>query len=177
MDKAELDRLRAEGMMLVRWNSYQADLAAPIFVRLLNCESALDFLRFADRYGLSEINDLAGLARGLRRSMLDPAAALDVLNGLLPLRGRLRLARSEMVLEASDLREFMALEVGLAYEAGAKLRVCVHCGDVFLYGHATGRRRHARYCADRCRSAAMRARKRGRDLSVPAPDGRAEGEG
>jgi hypothetical protein len=39
---------------------------------------------------------------------------------------------------------------------------CDHCGGVYWTGHRTGRRSHAKYCSDRCRVAAMRARNMGR---------------
>jgi hypothetical protein len=70
-----------------------------------------------------------------------------------------------MVLEAATVRDFMALEVATAYEAGAQITACRHCGNSFLFGPYTGRRSHAKYCADRCRVAAMRARnaKKGAD--------------
>jgi hypothetical protein len=63
-----------------------------------------------------------------------------------------------MLLKCSDLWQFMAMEIAMIAMHGAKLGTCEHCGAVFLTGPLTGRRSHAKYCSDRCRVAAMRAR-------------------
>jgi hypothetical protein len=55
-------------------------------------------------------------------------------------------------------QERIWLEVRLAAEKGCKLARCANCNDGFLTGPLTGRRSHAKYCSDRCRVAAMRAR-------------------
>jgi hypothetical protein len=67
-------------------------------------------------------------------------------------------ARPQMTLLASSLTCFMFMEIGLVYEAGAEMASCEHCSQIFLTGHMTGRRSSAKYCSDRCRVAAMRAR-------------------
>ena len=66
---------------------------------------------------------------------------------------------TRLVLEARNLRAFMALEVASAFEVGAGITHCKHCAVNFLFGPSTGRRSHVKYCSDRCRVAAMRARK------------------
>ncbi|AWM23719.1 hypothetical protein AOX55_0000439 [Sinorhizobium fredii CCBAU 25509] len=62
------------------------------------------------------------------------------------------------VLKADTLYDFMVMEVAAIHEAGAAAASCEHCGKIFLTGPLTGRRSHAKYCSDRCRVAAMRAR-------------------
>jgi hypothetical protein len=66
-----------------------------------------------------------------------------------------------MLLKCSSLTNFMKMEIAMAAMHGAKLATCEHCGAVFLTGPLTGRRSHAKYCSDRCRVAAMRARNKG----------------
>jgi hypothetical protein len=66
-----------------------------------------------------------------------------------------------MLLKCSNLANFMKMEIAMAAMHGAKLATCEHCGAVFLTGPLTGRRSHAKYCSDRCRVAAMRARNKG----------------
>lgn len=58
----------------------------------------------------------------------------------------------------SDLAALMIMEMATAAEVGAEAVVCDHCETPFLVGPLTGRRSHAKYCSDRCRVAAMRAR-------------------
>jgi hypothetical protein len=66
-----------------------------------------------------------------------------------------------MLLKCSNLANFMKMEIAMAAMHGAKLATCERCGAVFLTGPLTGRRSHAKYCSDRCRVAAMRARNKG----------------
>ena len=66
-----------------------------------------------------------------------------------------------MLLKCSSLTNFMKMETAMAAMHGAKLATCERCGAVFLTGPLTGRRSHAKYCSDRCRVAAMRARNKG----------------
>jgi hypothetical protein len=63
-----------------------------------------------------------------------------------------------MLLRCKYLTEFMTMERVTAAVLGAKLATCEHCGAAFFTGPLTGRRSHAKYCSDRCRVAAMRAR-------------------
>lgn len=66
--------------------------------------------------------------------------------------------RHRLVFRPPTLADFLLLEAALAREAGAVARNCEHCGKAFLTGPLTARRSTARYCSDRCRVAAMRAR-------------------
>jgi hypothetical protein len=67
-----------------------------------------------------------------------------------------------LVLETNSMHGFMMLELAAAIEAGVTAVTCGHCDKLFLFGPLTGRRSHARYCSDRCRVAAMRARNAGK---------------
>ncbi|PCK87034.1 hypothetical protein CPT32_09510 [Rhizobium sophoriradicis] len=66
--------------------------------------------------------------------------------------------KMRFVLQAATLFDFMVMEVTAAHEAEAVATSCEHCRRIFLTGSLTGRRSHAKYCSDRCRVAAMRAR-------------------
>lgn len=65
-----------------------------------------------------------------------------------------------MLLKCRDLMQFMVMEIAMVATNGARFAECEHCGDAFLTGHLTWRRSHAKYCSDRCRLAALRARQR-----------------
>ncbi len=165
------------------------NLEDPIFVRLLNCQTDDDFIRFADRFfdevlvGIGDASDpdgrvtnLRSLATELRLAMFETVMGArrdggnPFVNRLLKdaqLRPRVTRADgvARLVLEAASVRDFMALEVASAYEAGAQINGCSHCRKFFLFGPYTGRRSHGKYCSNRCRVAAMRARnaKKGAD--------------
>lgn len=64
----------------------------------------------------------------------------------------------QLTLIPDSLFGFMIMEIALAFEVGAKIAECERCHKLFLTGSLTGRRSHAKYCSDRCRVAAMRAR-------------------
>jgi hypothetical protein len=63
-----------------------------------------------------------------------------------------------VVLRSRSLLSFMLMEAASAIAYGAKLSSCQQCGAFFLVGKNTWRRSRAKFCADRCRVAAMRAR-------------------
>ncbi len=65
---------------------------------------------------------------------------------------------ARFVLRADTLYDFMMLETAAIHEVGAVAMLCEHCRKLVITGPLTGRRAHARYCSDRCRVAAMRAR-------------------
>jgi hypothetical protein len=158
------------------------DLEDPIFVRLLNCRTDDDFIRFANRFfdellvGIGDASDpdgrvminLPSLATQLRLAMFVEVMGdsrrnrgNSLVDGLLEhvrLRTTVVDGTRRLVVEAVSVRDFMALEVASACEAGAKMTGCSHCDKVFLFGPCTGRRSHGKYCSDRCRVAAMRAR-------------------
>jgi hypothetical protein len=60
-------------------------------------------------------------------------------------------------LHPKSLLQYMFLELILASSVGARATKCESCGDSFLVGRLTGRRRHSRFCSDRCRVAKFRA--------------------
>jgi len=68
--------------------------------------------------------------------------------------------KPRMLLQCTDLPMFMQMEIAMIALEGAKLVNCEQCHNFFLTGPLTGRRSHATYCSDRCRVAAMRARKK-----------------
>jgi hypothetical protein len=81
------------------------------------------------------------------------------LNGLTPV---LHLAdprgASRLLLKSDSLLGFMRMEIAMVVANGARSAECEKCNTMFITGPLTGRRSHARFCSDRCRVAAMRAR-------------------
>jgi hypothetical protein len=78
----------------------------------------------------------------------------------------LEVLAGRLVLRPDTLLDFMRFEIAAAHEAGAVTTECAHCGKVYLTGPLTGRRSHSKFCADRCRVAAMRLRnKQGKDAT------------
>ena len=149
------------------------DLQDPLFVRFINCTEDIDYLKFIDRFGdepairLSETKDVALIFSDFATAALSANVGEVVvgtsLNNLLasvsikPTMRRIDGA-DRLVLNVSSALDFMKLEIAAAVDAGATLTTCQHCGRNFLFGPLTGRRSHAKYCLDRCRVAAMRAR-------------------
>jgi len=167
-------------MTPVTLHGRQVDLEDPIFVRLINCVSRADHQAFVDRFG-----DLGGSVGSAPESVERYAGWLrEGVEFALPARkdGRqlrevnawtasrlikditlqpqvfVRDGAMRFVLEAPHLAGFMAMEVAAAVQAEANSKRCEHCHKLFLYGPLTGRRSSAKYCADKCRVAAMRAR-------------------
>jgi hypothetical protein len=65
----------------------------------------------------------------------------------------------QVVMESRTVIGFMMLEAAMIATNGARVHECEYCKSLFLTGPATWRRSHAVYCSDKCRVAAMRARK------------------
>jgi hypothetical protein len=63
-----------------------------------------------------------------------------------------------LLLKSESLIGAMLMEVAMGVSNGARLAECEKCAALFLTGALTGRRSHARFCSDKCRVAAMRAR-------------------
>jgi hypothetical protein len=155
------------------------DLEDPLFVRLINCVTDADHQAFVDRFGdlgvevgsdpqavatyAGRLREGVEFALGGNRATTHPGVnawtASRLLKGvsLQPLLEH-RDGAMRFSLQAPHLAGFMAVEVAAAVEAGARSKRCERCHKLFLYGPLTGRRSHAKYCADRCRVAAMRAR-------------------
>jgi hypothetical protein len=72
----------------------------------------------------------------------------------------LSLSDASLVLIAESPMSFMHIEIAMVAASGARLATCETCGDVFLIGPLTARRSTARYCRDRCRVNAHRAKMR-----------------
>jgi hypothetical protein len=98
----------------------------------------------------------------------DPTAAMTRINRALEtfddfkLRATFPLAGPQgtprLVLKSESLIGFMLMETAMVATQGARLGECEQCGTLFLTGPMTGRRSHARFCSNKCRVAAMRAR-------------------
>jgi hypothetical protein len=72
----------------------------------------------------------------------------------------LRDGKPQMMVQCNNLFDFMRLEAGTIGVEGSRLVTCGHCGNLFLAGQGTSRRADALHCSDKCRVAAMRARKK-----------------
>jgi hypothetical protein len=72
----------------------------------------------------------------------------------------LRDGKPQMLVRCHELFELMRLEVATIVVEGAKVVICERCKNLFLAGRSTSRRSDATFCSDRCRVAAMRARKK-----------------
>ena len=163
------------------------NLEDPIVVEFVNAREDTDRIKFFSKYGLlfvekfthpaaknfgSDYEFVIASQKELRDSLTKATGpqvdALQAINSSLGRYGPINLQPTfdlggaagapRMVLKFSDLMQFMAMEIAMVAMQGAKLGTCEHCGAVFLTGPLTGRRSHAKYCSDRCRVAAMRAR-------------------
>src|SRR5215470_7660684 len=65
----------------------------------------------------------------------------------------------QLLLKSGTLFGFMLLEMAMIVAHGVRVAECDKCKNVFLTGPFTGHRSSARFCSDKCRVAAMRARK------------------
>jgi hypothetical protein len=98
----------------------------------------------------------------------DATAAMTAVNSALAkhrkfnLQPTIRLAgprgTPRLLLKSDSLLSFMLMETAMVVANGVRLAECEQCSTLFLTGPMTGRRSHARFCSDRCRVAAMRAR-------------------
>jgi len=161
------------------------NLENPVFLDFINATDHEHLREFFDRFGLmfpylrtapgiiplddalsyqSEFREYLQLTEGD-----DRGAAMAALNEGLSdhpdfnLRPLMHLAGSQakprLILHSTSMFSFMLMEVAMAVAHDARLATCERCSTSFLTGPLTGRRAHAVYCSDRCRVAAMRARK------------------
>lgn len=156
-----------------------AGLENPVVLHLMNCRTDEDCIAFVSRFGpvlqmsnstlLSNIRELAEGVRARALLSIDKRAHRETGTNFINrmMRGiSLRPSyvyseasgRGRLVMQAASLSHFMAMEFIAIHEAGAVATTCEHCSKIFLTGPLTGRRSHAKYCSDRCRVAAMRAR-------------------
>lgn len=179
-DTERPDQLRARSERTDPLIHEITDLEDPVFLHLMNCRTDKDFIAFLYRFGSPmNFNDgvlhlpiIRGMAEGLRTQAmgtigkdLSPQERAYFVNEALstvtlrPSYGYSeQTGRGRLILEADTLYGFMMMEHSVAHEAGAVATTCEHCDRIFLTGPLTGRRSHAKFCSDRCRVAAMRAR-------------------
>lgn len=160
-----------------------SSLENPVAIQLANADTLEKLCDFVARFGVpdrlgynsEEEGVLVDLLEAIRDDVVegldllnrdDDAARVDWSSRLLEkasLHPALEYSpddkRQRLALKASGLSDLMLCEVAHAMEAQARLQRCAHCEEAFLTGHLTGRRATATYCSDRCRTAAMRARK------------------
>lgn len=150
------------------------DLENPVALRLANCSTFEDVVAFYSRFsdtpsfGAADLLDPSHRMRSVWSGALSPDSSVrasqrqDVNQRLAAhsIRSQIRMVDGapRLVLETDSLDGFMTLELAAAIEAGVTAVACDHCDKLFLIGPFTGRRSHARFCADKCRVAAMRAR-------------------
>lgn len=150
------------------------DLEDPVFVRLANCRSDEDLVRFANRYADRQLEYLDVLSKGsksfrdlalksLVRDATGQRSTSKALNKALSdvsVRAELRAVdgAQRLFLVVDRTEHFMMLEIAAALDANADATACRHCQKIFLFGPHTGRRSHGKYCSDRCRVAASRSR-------------------
>jgi hypothetical protein len=149
-----------------------ANLEDPIVTRFINADDEAARVRFLSRYGLTQDEERSHedilITQHFFRVRLasagcgDPVVAGDVVNDAMARHRGFALVPSisgnSLVLRAQSLFAFMFMEVAIVALIGARLAACRHCGAALITGPLTGRRSHAKFCADRCRVAAMRAR-------------------
>ncbi|MFI0847331.1 hypothetical protein [Mesorhizobium sp. IMUNJ 23232] len=158
------------------------NLENPIALKYINCRTDDDLLTFVSLYGdpfgfgdlkyrpvyryLTDTDylelalfALAGERQNRNRSHIE-AVLHDI--RLKPVFEFFDSGKARVIMSAPSLYAFMAMEVAAAGEAGATLRKCAHCQELFLIGPMTNRRDTAIYCRDRCRVYASRARKAGK---------------
>lgn len=157
-----------------------SDLEDPVALRLINSRTDDELVRFVSRFGLpsryavSPFSISLAMLHALREnteellsmSKFEASRWLTHANDLLRTTAlnpsfefSEKEGRQQLVLRPSSLDDLINFECALALDAGAVMARCAHCDKAFLTGPLTGRRSHSIYCSDRCRVAAMRARK------------------
>src|SRR5262245_51690584 len=167
------------------WFSYRSDryqretirdmpgLEDALVVRFVNATDDKRRLAFLSRFGLPlhalryEPYEFVLGEQRILRSLLDRAGSGDSGIAIKAANESLRGAASFGLSLQSDGRmvftteipiTFMHVEVAMVAASGARVATCECCGDLFLTGASTARRSTARYCRDRCRVNAHRAR-------------------
>lgn len=157
-----------------------SNLENPISLNLINCRQDQDFVRFVERFGLPRnasfpstkqdsnlwemaaikeeleyIFELAALANSSEKAL--HANNIMKCVSLVP-TFEFSAGKHHLAFQPTDLSGLMIMEAVVAFDVGAVLTRCDHCAKAYLTGPLTGRRSHSKYCSDRCRVAAMRAR-------------------
>lgn len=170
-------RLIADELSAEEGNVETIDLESPLFVKFLNSRTDDDLIAFINRYGDLPSYDLREESQNRSRmaelaemalNSSAPAAAVNTLFALIPNVGlvpRMRNVggKSRLFATCRFVQELMVLEIAFGVEAGASLASCEHCGRYFTRGPMTRTRADAKYCSDKCRVAAMRARNAARE--------------
>jgi hypothetical protein len=155
------------------------DLENLVVIAFVNAGDDEDRRRFFERFGLtipgSQISRDDTIDNQFRLRLLlqaasdsNAATAMETANEMIAAHRGSELQPSwhltgqrgvpHVVLKSRSLLTFMLMEVANAIAYGAQLSTCQQCGTVFLTGKNTYRRSRAKFCSDRCRVAAMRAR-------------------
>jgi hypothetical protein len=153
------------------------DLSDPIVLTFVNGQTNDAREEFFSKFGFlhedqSEISvkEAIHIQKDLRRILYciggqDLISAREIVNirarqlQLIPsLERRRGQTEARLTLRPRTLTGFMVMEIAMIAANGGRLTGCQHCGEWFVTGPLTGRRSHAKFCADRCRVAAMRAR-------------------
>jgi hypothetical protein len=176
-DDPHIEAFQARSARRRREDISIANLENPLVVRFVNATTDAKRSEFFARFGL--LNDSGVTLESVQvvqRNMLrlltqagsgDPVAArraVDVSLARTKLSLSLQMihdepARIALMMKVDGLDAFMRLEAAMVAINGARFTTCQHCGDAFLTGPLTGRRSHAKYCSDKHRVAAMRARR------------------
>lgn len=153
------------------------DLGNPFVLRFINAGDDEALAQFFTKFGFPE----SGVAECSRKdaqsiqevmtTLLTKAGSEQAQQEALFLTKQLSLSRigdtgvlpemegRRLLFKVLSLGALMRMECAMVAEKDARLSACEHCDTQFLTGPTTGRRGHAIYCSDRCRLAALRARK------------------
>lgn len=156
------------------------NLEDPLSIRFVNAKSETELIAFVSRFGFLQIFASTPNSQHFNylesvRDEIEELLAMSSHEAKLWVRHANKLlqntalhptfefsadeGRQRIIFRPSTLEDLMFMECAVALEVGAVLARCEHCGKAFLTGPLTGRRSHAKFCSDRCRVAAMRARK------------------
>jgi hypothetical protein len=159
------------------------DLENPIIVQFVNARDEKGLSVFFSRYGLLERGLNYGYLNAIDaqndfRELLEKVGGPSKVDALREINEHVdffghnflqpafelagQAGAPRMVLRCFEPRAFITMEAAMIATHGARVIHCEHCNNIFLIGPLTGRRSHARFCSDRCRVAAMRARNTGR---------------
>jgi hypothetical protein len=155
------------------------NLEDPVVIRFVNASDEKRRIQFFDRFGLlcgrlgdDPYDDILQKQTAFRThlkatSAYEPDSSMLMVNTAIEhnrfsLRPTFHLAgprgKPRLLLRGERLFGFMIMEMAMIVAHGARVSECENCSTIFLTGPLTGHRSSARFCTDRCRMAAMRAR-------------------
>ncbi len=151
------------------------DLENPFVLQFANAETSDSLAKFLSKVGFFEpgqdecsVLDVGRYQRDMRKRLAhaasgDPREVAKALarlpagemadTGLVP-----ALHGQRLTLKLGSLYALLLMECAMVAERGCLLTRCQQCDVAFLTGSLTRRRSHAKFCSDRCRVAAARAR-------------------